>query len=326
MKRHALTILTAVALATLGASILPAVAASDSKTQSGIACKPRIHTQPYYFEAGAIWNLSGIQQEYLCPILRDVMSGDSDGVDDFLMWVYDRHPTANVSCTFYSIRSNGTVRASSNRVTAGHSSSPLPLDFPSWSAFVKMPWEVLAAIDFFTVEGAPWHGLVTHYVLVVMQLSTRRVAIAGITPHPHAAFRQQCARQLTDPFDGFLLGKRYTLHDRDSKFTDAFDTTLRNSGVEPVVLPPRSPNSNTHCERFVRSLKEEALKRMIVMGEASLWHVLREYLAHYPAERNHQGLANELIEHKPEIEEHTGHVRRRERLGGPLSDYYREAA
>jgi transposase InsO family protein len=91
----------------------------------------------------------------------------------------------------------------------------------------------------------------TYYVLVVMELSTRRVEIAGITPHPTAEFMQQCARQLTDHFDGFLLDKRYLIHDRDRKFTEAFDQLLRDSGVEPVVLPPRSPHLNAYCERFV---------------------------------------------------------------------------
>src|SRR2546427_8927237 len=75
-----------------------------------------------------------------------------------------------------------------------------------------------------------------------MELATRRVHIAGITPRPTAAFMQQCARQLTAPFDGFLLGKRYLLHDRDTKYTQAFDALLKVSGVEPVLLPPRSPN------------------------------------------------------------------------------------
>src|SRR5215468_5840839 len=131
----------------------------------------------------------------------------------------------------------------------------------SWAQFLKLHWEVLAATDFFTVEGATWHGLVTYYVFIVMELATRRVQVAGITPHPTAAFMQQCARQLTDPFEGFLLGKRYLLHDRDTKFTHAFGTLLKDSGVEPVLLPPRSPNLNAHCERFVRSIKEEALKR-----------------------------------------------------------------
>jgi transposase InsO family protein len=159
---------------------------------------------------------------------------------------------------------------------------------------------VLAATDFFTVEVATWHGLVTYYVLIVMEMSTRRVHIAGISPNPNKAFMQQCARQLTDLVDGFLLGKRYLIHDRDSEFTDAFDQLLCDNGVEPVVLPARSPNLNAHCERFIRSIKEEALNRMIIMGEASLRHVLTQYLAHYHTERNHQGLDNQLI--APEME------------------------
>jgi putative transposase len=196
----------------------------------------------------------------------------------------------------------------------------------SWAQFLKMHWEVLAATDFFTVEVATWHGLVTYYVLVVMELATRRVHIAGITPHPTAAFMQQCARQLTDPFDGFLLGKRYLLHDRDTKFTQAFDGLLKASGVESVVLPPRSPNLNAHCERFVRSIKEEALERMVMLGERALYHVIHQYLAHYHTERNHQGLDNRLIAPEGGVGCPTGHVVRRERLGGLLSYYHRETA
>jgi putative transposase len=196
----------------------------------------------------------------------------------------------------------------------------------SWTQFIKLHWEVLAATDFFTVEVATWYGLVTYYVLVVMELSTRRVEIAGITPHPTAAFMQQCARQLTDHFDGFLLGKHYIIHDRDHKFTEAFDAILKDSGVEPVVLPPQSPNLNAHCERFVRSVKEEVLNRMIFIGEASLRYTLTQYLTHYHAERNHQGLDNELIMPEPEVGSQRGQVRRRERLGGLLSYYDREAA
>jgi transposase InsO family protein len=196
----------------------------------------------------------------------------------------------------------------------------------SWTQFIKLHWEVLAATDFFTVEVATWHGLMTYYVLLVMELSTRRVEIAGITPHPHAAFMQQCARQLTDHFDGFLLGKRYLIHDRDSKFTDAFNQYLKDSGVEPVVLSPRSPNLNAHCERFVRSIKEEVLNRMVFLGEASLRYAIRTYLSHYHTERNHQGLDNQLITPESELGRASGPVKRRERLGGILSYYYREAA
>jgi putative transposase len=196
----------------------------------------------------------------------------------------------------------------------------------SWTQFLRLHWEVLAATDFFTVEVATWHGLVTYYVLVVMELSTRRVQIAGITPHPTDAFMAQCARQLSDPMDGFLLGKRYLIHDRDTKFLHGFDQILRASGVEPVVLPPRSPNLNAYCERFVRSIKEEALQQMIMIGEASLRSVIQSYLAHYHHERNHQGVGNQLIVADPSMEHQRGFVVRRKRLGGLLSYYHREAA
>jgi putative transposase len=196
----------------------------------------------------------------------------------------------------------------------------------SWAQFLTLPWEVLAATDFFTVEVATWHGLVTYDVLVVMELATRRVQIAGITPHPAAAFMQQCARQLTDSFDGFLLGKRSLLHDRDTTFTRAFDDVLKGSGVEPIVLPARSPNLNAHCERFVRSIKEETLDQMLLLSERTLSYVIHQYLAHYHAERNHQGLANQLMAPEPDFGSQTGQVRRRERLGGLLCYYYRDAA
>jgi transposase InsO family protein len=196
----------------------------------------------------------------------------------------------------------------------------------SWSQFLRLHWNQLAATDFFTVEVTTWHGLVTYYVLVVMELASRRVQVAGITPHPTAAFMQQCARQLTDPDDGFLLGKRYLLHDRDTRFTQAFDALLQASGVEPMVLPPRSPNLNAHCERFVRSIKEEALAQMLLLGERSLYYVLSQYMRHYHAERNHQGLDNRLIAPEGAVGRSQGHVVRRERLGGLLSYYYREAA
>jgi putative transposase len=196
----------------------------------------------------------------------------------------------------------------------------------SWSPFLTMHWEVLAATDFFTVEVATWHGLVTYYVLFVMELATRRVQITGITPHPTAAFMQQCARQLTDPSDGFLLGKRYLIHDRDTKYTPAFDGLMKASGVEPIVIPPRSPNLNAYAERFVRSIKEEALEQMAILGERALSYVIQQYLAHYHHERNHQGLDNHLIVREGAIGCHTGQVVRRERLGGLLSYYHREAA
>jgi Integrase core domain len=96
--------------------------------------------------------------------------------------------------------------------------------------------------------------------------------------------------------------------------------------VEPIVLPPRSPNLNAHCEWFVRSIKEEALDQILMLGERSLSYVIQQYLVHYHAERNHQGLDNQLIAPALDSGSHSGQVRRRARLGGLLSHYYRDAA
>jgi len=131
---------------------------------------------------------------------------------------------------------------------------------------------------------------------------------------------------LTAPFDGILLGKRSLIHDRDTKVTRLFNGLLKSHGVEPAVLPPRSPNLNAFCERLVRSIKEEAPEQMVMLGERSLYDAIQQYLAHYHTDRNHQGLANQLITPKPDLGSHSGQVRRRGRLGGLLSYYLREAA
>ena len=113
----------------------------------------------------------------------------------------------------------------------------------SWPQFLKIHWDVLAATDFFTVEVATWYGLVTYYVLVIMELSTRRAHLAGITPHPTDAFMMQCARQLTDPLDGFLLDKRYLIHDRDAKFLYGFDQMLQRERGGAGRLAATEPES-----------------------------------------------------------------------------------
>jgi putative transposase len=91
-------------------------------------------------------------------------------------------------------------------------------------------------------------------------------------------------------------------------------------------LPPRSPNLNAHAERFVRTIKESCLEQMILFGEESLRTAIREFMAHYHAERNHQGLANRLISPSPGQLGEDGVIQRRQRLGGMLNYYYRAAA
>ena len=186
--------------------------------------------------------------------------------------------------------------------------------------------DVLAAIDFTTIEVWTKGGLVTYYLLFVMEIATRRVHFAGCTPNPTELWMKQIARNLTDAEDGFLNGKRYILMDRDGKFCPAFREILKNEGVEPVLLPPKSPNLNAHLERFHKSLKDECLDRMIFFGETMLRNATREYLLHYHKERNHQGLDNQLIDPDEELGQSQGEVQCRERIGGLLQYYYRDAA
>ena len=127
---------------------------------------------------------------------------------------------------------------------------------------------------------------------------------------------------------GFLDGCRYLIHDRDTKFTDSFRAIVKSGQVEPLKLPARSPNLNAFAERWVKSVKEECLSKLILFGEASLKRILREYLVHYHVERNHQGKDNVLLfsTATKTMSGVDGSVCCRERIGGLLKYYHREAA
>jgi transposase InsO family protein len=196
----------------------------------------------------------------------------------------------------------------------------------SWATFLKAHWAVMAATDFFTVEVWTARGLATYYVLFIMHLSTRSVHIAGVTMAPNGAFMKQVARNLTDVEDGFLLAKLFLIMDRDKKYTEGFRGYMDREGIKPVRCPVRAPNCNAFAERFVRSRKKECLDRMILFGEASLRRALREYVSHYQTERNHQGVDNRLLEPLDTSSSKNEPIYRRERLGGMLNYYHREAA
>ncbi|MCH7780929.1 MAG: transposase [Acidobacteria bacterium] len=196
----------------------------------------------------------------------------------------------------------------------------------TWSQFLRAHWNVLAAADFFTVEVWAPRGLVTLYVFFVIELATRRIEIAGITPGPSELWMLQIGRNLTDPIDGSLAEKQFLILDRDSKFSKAFRILLKDAGVEVVRLPYRSPNLNAYAERFVRSIKDECLNRMILFGERSLRKATREYTAHYHREQNHQGIDNKLIEPGDRAESASNAIRCAQRLGGMLRFYHRAAA
>ena len=176
------------------------------------------------------------------------------------------------------------------------------------------------------MEVVTLEGLKRYLVLFVIELKTRYIHIAGMHPVPDGAWMEQMARNLTDPDEGFLRASHYLIHDRDPLYTRVFEEILRSGGVHPVRLPARSPNLNAYAERFVRSIKDECLSRVVPLGEDHLRRLVHEYVEHYHRERNHQGCENQLLERAPPPVRLKANIRRRKRLGGLLNFYYREAA
>jgi putative transposase len=139
--------------------------------------------------------------------------------------------------------------------------------------------------------------------------------------------REYLRSTAVDEIDGAFRPIRFALHDRDSKFCASFRATLRSGGVQPLLLPARSPNLNAFAERWVRSIKSECLSQLILFGEASLRRAIAQFLTHYHYERNHQGKANLLLFPAPNERQSHDHsaIRCRERLGGLLKYYHRAA-
>jgi putative transposase len=201
---------------------------------------------------------------------------------------------------------------------------PAPDRPTSWRTFLRAHWGEIAGADFFTSEVWTPRGLITYYTLFVIDLRSRRVHVVGSTPTPDGWFMVQAARRLTDAVDGFLVGHRVLICDRDMKWTDGFRRIVQGTGVQIVLIPLRAPNANAYAERFVRSIRDECLDRLILFGERRLFRALDEFVAHYHGERNHQGLGNELITSAPAVAGGT-RVRWRDRLGGLLRYYHRAA-
>jgi putative transposase len=237
-------------------------------------------------------------------------------------WGYDRIVGALANLGFEV--SDQTV----GNVLQRHALPPAPerKRTTTWAEFIRAHLAVLAGTDFFTVEVLTLRGLVTYYVLFFIHLESRKVDIAGITVHPNEQWMKQMARNATMEGWGTLRDCRYLLHDRDTKYTQSFRAIIASGQVEPLVLPARSPNLNAYAERWVRSVKEECLSKVILFGERSLRRALGEYVEHYHAERNHQGKGNVLLFPRGTIIRPDEPVQCRQRLGGLLRYYHRQAA
>lgn len=216
-------------------------------------------------------------------------------------------------------------RSTIRRILIEHGIDPAP-DRPArttWREFIKAHWESLAATDFFTIEVYTPGGMIRYMVLFVIDYATRKVEIAGIIPQADGKWMNQMARNLSDPFEGFLKGKRYLIHDRDPLFTKRFSKILEAVGITTIKISPKSPNMTPFAERFVRSIKSECLDKMIIFGESHLRHLTLSYCDYYHHRRPHQGLDNNMIEPLPQDAD--GKIVLEQQLGGLLKSYRRVA-
>jgi putative transposase len=201
-----------------------------------------------------------------------------------------------------------------------HGLQPAPNRPTSWRTFLRAHWGQLVSTDFFTVEAWSKRGLQTHYILFFLDIKTRKVFFAGMTKHPNDRFMVHAARNART----FFEGKRFLILDRDTKFSKCFRDALPDR-LQLLRTPFQAPNANAHAERFIRSIKDECLNRMIWFGDGPLRKAIFEYFEHYHTERNHQGIGNELIEELT-VGPKDGRVISSDRLGGTLRYYERVAA
>lgn len=193
---------------------------------------------------------------------------------------------------------------------------------PSWRHLMTHYRDQLLACDFFTVETL---FLQTLYVLVFVEIGTRRVHFAGCTAHPNNAWVTQQARQVMWALEDREPSIRFLIRDKDKKFTEAFDTVFRAEGIDVIRTPYRAPNANAYAERWIRSAREECLDKLLIIHQAHLRRVMGEYTAFFKTARPHQGLDQQIPVPKM-THGNTGPVRCRAVLGGIIHDYYRDAA
>jgi putative transposase len=190
---------------------------------------------------------------------------------------------------------------------------------PTWAELLRSQAAGIWATDFFTVETI---NLKTLYVLFFIELSTRRVHVAGVTTHPDSAWVTQQARNLA--IGERLSGVRFLVRDRDTKFSGPFDAVLRAEGVRIIRTPIRAPRANAFAERFVRTVRRECLDHVLIYGRRHLERVLQTYVAHYPDERPHRGLrlAVPAGTRAPQVQgTPRTPVERRDVLGGLIHEY-----
>ncbi len=193
---------------------------------------------------------------------------------------------------------------------------------PSWRHLMTHYTDQLLACDFFTLDTL---FLQTIYVLIFIEVGRRRVHFAGCTAHPDNAWITQQARQVMWELDEREPAIRFLIRDNDKKFSHAFDTVFRSADVKVIPTPCRAPNANAHAERWIRSVREECLDKLLIINQAHLRRVMREYVALFNTARPHQRI-DQQMPIPPASRATSGPVRCRKVVGGIIHDYYRDAA
>ena len=189
-----------------------------------------------------------------------------------------------------------------------------------WRAFLAAQAKTILAVDFFHVDTVFLRRL---YVLFFIEHSTRRVHLAGITAHPTGEWVTQQARNLLMDLEDHAEGLKFSIRDRDAKFTKAFDAVFAAVGVRIIKTPVRAPRANAIAERWIGRARRECLDRMLVTGERHLRLVLGEYADHYNLHRPHRALqqGRPVGRAHPHAEVPSMRVLRRDRLGGLNHEY-----
>ncbi len=191
----------------------------------------------------------------------------------------------------------------------------------SWHTFLAHYKDEIVACDFFAVETA-W--LKTVYILFFIELGSRRVHVAGCTSRPKSAWMAQQARQFSWKIQDEQLSTRFLIHDRDTKISAAFDRVFTSEDVTIIRTPVRAPNANAFAERWIRSVREECLDRILILNERHLHRVLTTYVEYYNHARPHQGIG-QRCPIPLESTARDGPIERRDILGGVIHEYRRAA-
>jgi len=232
------------------------------------------------------------------------------------------------------VRIAGELRKLSIRVGATtirtllrrHGLGPAPRHSgPTWTQFLRAQAEAIVACDFFTVETI---RLQTLYLLFFIELSTRRVLVAGVKAHPDSAWVTQQARNIMMDLEDRSRPIRFLLRDHDTTFTASFDEVFRTEGAQILRTPVRAPRANAHAERWVQTVRAECLDWTLVLGRRHLLRILAAYVRHYNQQRPHRSLALAVPEPPGQCSPTTRprEVGRRDVLGGLIHEYHAVAA